>query len=50
MTAPTIVELLRDMAKLVDKPGEIGGGAILLEAAEHIVQLQRRIQPAEPTR
>lgn len=50
MKADILVSLLRDMAELVDKPGNLGGGAILLEAAETIIQQRRLIPPSEPTR
>ncbi len=50
MPRDAVVQLLREMAVLVDKPDGIGGSAVLLEAAEHILQLERQIKPAEPSR
>lgn len=50
MKQDTLLELLSEMAKIVDGPGGPGGGAILLEAVCEIEDLRKRLPPPEPTR
>jgi hypothetical protein len=37
------------LAELIDAPNGVGGGAIVLELICEIEDLQRRLQPPEPT-
>jgi len=50
MKQDVLIRLLQEMAEIVDGPEGIGGGAILLEAACEIEDLQRRLPPADPSR
>lgn len=50
MKIDSLVRLLNEMAQTVDAPGNCGGGAILLEAAEHLKVLQRLMPPPYPIR
>lgn len=50
MSVDTLTRLLEEMAEIVDKPEGVGGGMILLEAADTLRQQQRLIPPTEPTR
>lgn len=49
MAQATLIELLQELAEIVDRPDGPGGGAILLEAISEIEDLQRRLPPPEPT-
>ena len=50
MKVDALVRLLSEMAEIVDEPGNCGGAAILLEAAEHLKVLQTLMPPPYPSR
>lgn len=49
MKRDTLLQLLAEMAEIVDGPNGPGGGAILLEAVCEIEELQRLLPAPEPT-